>query len=714
MEVKRDILWRVYLCFIGIVVLSLVVLGKVFYIQRVQGAYWKGLSDSLHQKFIELDAERGTIYSEDSSMLSTSIPYFNIYIDFGADGLREKNGRRFTDNVDSLSLCLSHLFGDQSAAAYKKVLLRGYRQIDRYYEIQSNVSFEKYEQLRNFPLVREGRNKSGFIAEVNNKRLNPFGLLANRTIGLARANAQNVGLERTYDTLLKGETGRRLVRYIAGGTYVPVEGYEIESQNGKDIITTLDVNIQDLAENALLKEMTVNHAEHGTCIVMEVATGKIKAIANLGLQSDSSYWEDLNYAIRATEPGSTFKLATMLSLLEDKKISLNDKINLEGGNWKVAGRTVYDAEPHDNKDFTIKEAFEISSNVGMAKLAWSHYSGNPNGFVTHLKKLRLDQPTGIDLLGEGTPVVKNPKSRTWSATTLPWMAFGYEVLVTPLQTLTLYNAVANNGKMMKPYLVSAVQESGITVKENQPTALIDNICSETTLRELQQCLEGVCKDPEGTARSLFQNSFYKVAGKTGTALVANGNRGYADHIYQSSFVGYFPADHPKYTCIVVIKNRPFAKVYFGAKVAGPVFKELADHLMSAEPVSDLNIASGQGSATPAPALTRDSSRFYYAGYTRDMKQVEQTFGLTYTDSAGKNEWSRLYASAAGEQPVLNRQPVSRQAIPDVKGMGLKDALYLLESMDMRVAVRGSGKVRTQSPQAGSACKKNETILIQLD
>src|SRR5258708_6362601 len=313
MEVKRDILWRVYLCFLGIVALSLGGLGKVFYIQHAQGAYWRGLSDSLHQKFIELDAERGTIYSEDSSMLSTSIPYFNVYIDFGADGLREKNGRRFTDNLDSLSLCLANLFHDQSAAAYRRDLLKGYRTNDRYYLLQSNVSFEKYQQLRSFPLVRQGRNKSGFIAEVNNKRLNPFGLLANRTIGLARANAQNVGLERTYDTLLKGEVGRRLVRYIAGGTYIPVEGYEIESENGKDIITTLDVNIQDIAENALLKELTENEAEHGTCIVMEVATGKIKAIANLGRQSDGTRSEE-----HTSELQSPDHLVCRL-LLENKK-----------------------------------------------------------------------------------------------------------------------------------------------------------------------------------------------------------------------------------------------------------------------------------------------------------------------------------------------------------------------------------------------------------
>jgi len=670
MEVKRDILWRVYLCFLGIVALSLVVLGKVVYIQRVQGAYWKGLSDSLHQKFVELDAERGTIYSEDSSMLSTSIPYFNIYIDFGADGLREKNGKRFFENLDSLSGCLAGLFGDMSANAYKKILQKGYRTTDRYYQLQSNVSFEKYQKLRDFPLVRQGRNKSGFIAEVLNKRLNPFGLLANRTIGLARANAQNVGLERTYDTLLKGESGRRLVRYIAGGAYIPVEGSEIESENGKDIVTTLDVNIQDIVENALQREMIDNEAEHGTCIVMEVATGKIKAIANLGRQSDGNYWEDLNYAVRATEPGSTFKLATLLSLLEDKKVSLSETLNLEGGHWKIANRTVYDAEPHDNNLFTVKQAFEISSNVGMAKLAVAHYSNNPGQFIDHLRRLHLDRPTGIDLVGEANPLIVTPKSRTWSATALPWMAFGYSVMISPLQTLALYNAVANNGRMMKPYLVSAIQENGIRVKEAQPTAIVEKICSDETLRQLKECLNGVCQESPGTAVKVFKDAFYKVAGKTGTALVANKGRGYADHIYQSSFVGYFPAAAPKYTCIVVIKNKPFAKKYLGAQVAGPVFREVADHLMSAG--------------------------------------IDQ--GLNYADSAGAVDPNAVLASATRPIPT----PTAPRTVPDVKGMGLKQALYALERMDLKVAVRGSGKVRTQSIEPGSPLQKKETILIQLD
>src|SRR4029077_9399464 len=324
------------------------------------------------------------------------------------------------------------------------------------------------------------------------KRLNPFGLLANRTIGLSRDNAQNVGLERTYDSLLRGENGRRLIRYLNAGTYIPVEGYEIDPENGKDILTTIDVNIQDIAENALLSMMLENECEHGTCIVMETATGKIKAMANLGRQPDGSYWEDLNYAIRASESGSTFKLATLLTLLEDHQVNLTDHLNIEGGTWKIGTRTVHDAEKQEVSDVTVEEAFEHSSNVGMAKLVVAHYSQHPQQFVDHLKKLKLNQVTGVDLAGETSPIIKSPQSRSWSASTLPWMAFGYEVLISPLQSLTLYNAVANQGRMMRPYLVNAIQFAGRTIRQNEPFALSEKICSEKTLRQLRECLEGVC------------------------------------------------------------------------------------------------------------------------------------------------------------------------------------------------------------------------------
>jgi cell division protein FtsI (penicillin-binding protein 3) len=683
------------------------VLGRVFYIQQVQGNYWRGLSDSLHQKYVDLSAERGTIYSDDGNMLSTSIPYFNIYIDFGADGLREKNGKRFKENVDSLSGCLATLFKDQSAAAYKKELLQGYKREDRYYSLHRNLSFDQYKQLRAFPLVRQGRNKSGFITETTSKRLNPFGLLANRTIGLSRNNAQNVGLERTYDTLLKGENGRRLVRYMAAGTYIPVEGYEIDPENGKDILTTIDVNTQDIAENALLSMMQENDCEHGTCIVMEVATGKIRAIANLGKQPDGSYWEDLNYAIRASEPGSTFKLATLLSLLEDHDVTLSDHVNLEGGKWKVGRRTVYDSEKHGEGEYTVQQAFELSSNVGMAKLAMAHYASQPEQFTNHLKKLKLNQITGIDLAGETQPIIKSPKSRSWSATTLPWMAFGYEVLISPLQTLTLYNAVANQGKMMKPYLVDAIQDAGGIEKQNKQVVLIDKICSDKTLAQLKTCLVGVCI--EGTAKAIFKNSFYSVAGKTGTALVANGNRGYADHIYQSSFVGYFPANKPKYSCIVVIKNKPFAKKYYGAAVAGPVFREVADKLMSLEKDNpDNNLY------TSVALMKKDSSAYYFAGVIQEMKTVLQTLDMPYLDSSEGKKWGRMFP--VNQQPVIatatNMQDAKR--VPDVKGMGLKDALYLMESRNIQVLARGTGKVSQQSIPPGTAIEKNQKLVLELN
>ncbi|HEX6180498.1 MAG TPA: penicillin-binding protein [Chitinophagaceae bacterium] len=702
MEVKRDILWRVYLCFLGIVVFSLLIIGRAVYIQQVQGEYWVSLSDSLRQKLVETEAERGTIFSEDGNMLSTSIPYFNIYIDFGADGLREKDGKRFKDNVDSLSTALAAFFKDKSTKEYKKELQKGYREKNRYYLLKKNLSFEEYKVLRNFPLVKQGRNKSGFIAEVKSRRLNPFGLLANRTIGLARENAQNVGIERTYDSLLKGESGKKLVRFVGAGAYIPVEGYEIEPRNGKDIVTTIDVNIQDIAENALLKMMISNEAAHGTCIVMEVKTGKIKAIANLGKLSDGNYWEDLNYAIRASEPGSTFKLATMIALLEDKHVSLDNHVDLEGGTWKVYRRTVYDSERHGLNEVTIKQAFEHSSNVGMAKLACAYYTKNPEQFIAHLKKLRLDQPSGIDLLGETRPIVKNPSSRTWSATTLPWMSFGYEVLISPLQTLMLYNAVANDGKMMRPYLVNEIHQGGVVVEKKEPEVLEETICSQATLKQLKACLEGVLTD--GTGQTL-QTVDYTIAGKTGTALVANGNRGYADHIYQSSFAGYFPANDPQYSCIVVIKNRPFARKYYGALVAGPVFREVSDKLMAVSADKNEMVAK-------SPVIRADSSSYYYAGYAPAVKEVYNTLKYTYKDSTGNNDWSRVYAY--NYQPVLNKQTITKQVMPDLKGMGLRDALYLLENMNVKVMVKGKGRVTRQSLEAGAPFPKNQSVVIELN
>lgn len=712
MEIKRDILWRVYLCFLCIVAFSLVILGRVFYIQQIQGSFWKSQAKQQQQKFIEIDADRGTIYSEDGNMLSTSIPYFDIYVDFGAEGLRDKNGKRFKENIDSLSLSLAGYFRDKSKAEYKKELETQYVNKNRYYLLKRNISFEQYKTLRHFPLVRQGKNRSGFIAEVKNKRLNPYGLLANRTIGLSREfidsegkiKNSNVGLENTYDSVLKGESGKKLVRYIAGGVYAPVDGYEIEPEQGRDIVTTIDVNIQDITESALLRMMEENECANGTAIVMEVKTGKIKAMANLGRRDDGTYWEDLNYAIRASEPGSTFKLASMLALLEDKYATLENHVNLEKGVWQVARRTVYDSERHNKTDVTLKQAFQYSSNVGMAKMVWSNYSRDPMKYINHLKRLRFNVSSGIDLVGETSPIVKNPKSKTWSATSLPWMSFGYEVLVSPLQTLMLYNAVGNNGKMMKPYLVNEVAQDGMAIKKFEPHVAEQSICSESTLMQLQECLNAVCNEQGGTGYLLFKNSPYKVAGKTGTALVANGKRGYSDHIYQSSFAGYFPLNNPKYSIIVVIKNKPFAKKYYGAAVAGPVFKEISDRLYAM-----LSDSDRQGE----PVIhVPDSSYYLYAGAATDMKKILGDLSMRYSDSSGKSEYNTV--SEMNYQPVMKAKEVAGNKMPDVKGMGLKDVLYVLENRNVRVLAKGRGKVYAQSVSAGVPLEKGQTVVVELN
>ena len=705
-------MWRVYLCFLGIVLFSLVILGRAIYIQQYQGKYWRDQAKQQQQRFIEIDADRGTIYSEEGNMLSTSIPFFDIYVDFGAEGLRDKNGKRFKENVDSLSLRLAGYFKDKSTTEYKKELQLQYSKKSRYYLLKHNISFQQFKALRRFPLVRQGKNKSGFIAEVKSKRLNPFGLLANRTIGLSREfidsdgkiKNSNVGLENTYDSVLKGESGKRLVRFIAGGVYVPVEGYEIEPEQGKDIVTTIDVNMQDIAENALLKVMEENECSHGACLVMEVKTGKIKAIANLGRRTDGTYWEDLNYAIRASEPGSTFKLATMLALLEDKYITLNDQVNLEEGIWKVGKRTVYDSEHHKRTNVTAKQAFEYSSNVGMAKLVLAHYGNNPNKFIDHLKKLQFNKLSGIDLVGETSPIVKSPASKTWSATSLPWMSFGYEVLVSPLQTLMLYNAVANEGKMMRPYLVNEIKQGGIVIRQNSPQVLEENICSEHTLKQLQECLRGVCTEVGGTGYKLFKDAPYVVAGKTGTALVADENRGYADHIYQSSFAGYFPAGDPQYSCIVVVKNKAFAKKYYGAAIAGPVFKEIADKLYA--------LNADKDKQRPLYVSIPDSSDYYYAGSASDMKQVLQTLNMYFSDSSGESEYKSV--ANVHDQPVMRGQSLVKNSMPDVKGMGLKDVLYVLENKKVKVLAKGRGKVKAQSVQAGMPLAKGQTVVVELN
>jgi cell division protein FtsI (penicillin-binding protein 3) len=685
-----------------VVVLSLVVLGRAFYIQQVQGDFWRSMSDSLHQKFVPLDAERGTIYSEDGQMLSTSVPYFDIYMDFGAEGLREKNGKRFRENIDSFAISLSKFFRDKSVAQYKKELRKGYNEKNRYYPLKKGLSFEQYKTFREFPLVRQGRNRSGVIAEVKSKRLNPFGSLAKRTIGLARDNAQNVGLERTYDSLLKGVYGKRLVRFIAGGAAVPVEGYEIEPVNGKDIITTLDIKMQDIVESALSKILIEYEAEYGTCIVMETKTGKIKAIANLGRDKKGNYRETLNYALQTTEPGSTIKLATLMAVLDHGSYKVDDMIHLgTTGSAYVGVRTVTDHERAPKAVMSLKECFAHSSNVGMSMVAYNAFSKEPDLYKEYLKKFHLDRRSGIDLVGEEAPVLPKLKRNKEGLHAMVTASFGYALEISPLHTLMLYNAVANNGRMMKPYLVNTIKSNGVTIKEFEPTVLDEQLCKPQVIKDAKACMEAVITD--GTAKEVFKDFPFSVAGKTGTAHVAGGNIKYYDGVYQASFAGYFPADQPEYTCIVVVKTKPHAAKHYGGQLAAPVFKEIATKLY-AQYVK----TKKAGTVLIAP----DSSWFNYAGNTADVKNILDLLKIRYTDSSGRNDWTAI--QGINNTAVLKAVTSEENSMPDVRNMTLKDALYELESLDLNVKIRGKGRVVAQDVMPSSNIKKGTTVTILLN
>jgi cell division protein FtsI (penicillin-binding protein 3) len=708
MEVKKDIKWRVYISYLAVVFIGMMILAKAFYIQQVKGDVWLSKSDSLHTHVETLVADRGTIYSSNGEMLSTSVPQFDIYIDFAADGLVELQ-RKYPDSlnilIDSLSYQLSHLFGDRTKSQYKAVFTKGLQKGSRYYALKKKVSFDQFQSMKSFSLIRLGKNKSGFIKDVHQIRLNPYDLLAYRTIGLDRKNAQKVGLEQTYDSVLSGKDGQRIVRYVSGIGAMPLEDEaQLAPQNGNDIVTTIDTRIQEIAENALLKMMQKNEAEQGCAVVMEVATGKIRAIANLGKTDNGSYWENFNYAMIPTEPGSTFKLATLLAVFEDKKFNINSTVNLNAGTWKINKDTVYDSEPHGMYSVTVKRAFEVSSNVGMAKLAYSSYANQPAAFIRHLHELHLDTLTGIDLYGERAPAVLWPKSPYWSATTLPWMAFGYNLTITPLHTAMLYNAVANNGKMLRPYLLESVRKEGAVIRSQKAVVIKDSICSSSTLAQLRACLEGVCSEPGGTAYKLFSGTSYKVAGKTGTALVANGNRGYTDKIYQSSFAGYFPADNPQYTCVVVIKNKQHAPVFYGALVAGPVFKEIADRLVT------MNVK--KAGSLLYTVQKKDSGSYYYAGKQTDIRYIMNRLQIPYKDSTNENDnWVTLKQS--NKNTLMHSKNVNVRTMPQLRGLSAKDAVYLCEVLGLAVQMKGLGHVREQSIEAGDPIARGQMIKIQL-
>jgi cell division protein FtsI (penicillin-binding protein 3) len=698
LNIKKDIRFRVYVAFTCICLFGAAILIKAATIQIKEGPQLRTLAKEMHTRNTALPAERGNIYTEDGLLLCSSIPQFDVHIDFSVI-----SPKLFNSNVDTLAIDLSHLFNDETPSQYKQDLTEAYNSGDRYYELRKNLPYYQYEAVRSFPIFNKGKGYGGFIEDPKVKRVNPYGMLAYRTIGLWRENNKTIGLEATYDSVLNGEDGNRVEQKSTGNVWIPIEGSEVEAQNGKDLVTTLDIGIQDVAEHAMMSVLQQYECLYGTCIVMEVKTGKIKALVNLGRQQDGSYWEDFNYAMMPTEPGSTFKLVTLLSLLNDKYINVNDIVDAEGGAIRFGNRTMRDSHLGLHS-MPIWKAYAESSNAAMAKLAYEYYYKDPGKYVNHLLQLHLDLRTGIDLAGERKPFVKKPENPTWSATTLPWMATGYEVLISPLHTCMLYNAVANGGTMLRPYLISSIREYGNDVKTFQPKVVVDHIGDSNVIAQLQKCMRAVIT--EGTGKGI-ESPYYTIAGKTGTAQVADKGIKYADKVYQGSFVGFFPADDPKYTICVVLRTKAHSNSYYGATIAAPVFRMISDKIF----------ASSMGSwSGPLDSLARISNNKMQArqATASSYDVLLNAIGIkTPPSGIPSNQFAQLTTDTNKHIGIQPKQ-IYKGIMPDVTGMGLKDAVYMLESEGLLVSLQGRGKVQLQSLTAGTRITKGQNVLLQLN
>jgi cell division protein FtsI (penicillin-binding protein 3) len=694
---RKDVLWRIYLAFIGIALFGVAVLAKTMHTQVVQGAYWKSLADKYTIFTDTLEPERGNIYSEEGNLLATSLPFFDVRIDLASTGMSKD---LFNSKVDTLSRCLADYFKDKTASEYRRDLVQGRKENNRYFLLKSNLSYPQLLAIKTFPLFKLGKYKSGLIIIQKNKRVMPFGNLAKRTIGFVGGDTVKfkVGIEGSFDESLTGVNGQVLVQKIAGGVCIPLNSdADIEPQSGKDIYTTINISLQDVAENALLKAVTHHKADWGTCILMEVKTGKIKAIANLTKTGDSNYLEQFNYALgERVEPGSTFKLASMIALLEDKLVTLNDTIAIEGGIHQFADRTMRDAEEHGLNKVSVKYCFAISSNVGISKMVSKYYKGKEELFYNHLTKLRLDKPTGIELLGEPTPKIRKPNE--YSAVSLPWISVGYEQQITPLQMLTLYNTVANNGIAVKPYIVGEIKEFDKTISKTQSTIVAEQTINKEAIPMIKEMLEAVCKLPHATGTNLAKGAPYTIAGKTGTTkLLKNGKY---EGGYNASFIGYFPAENPEYSCCVIISN-PTENGYYGGIVAGPVFREIADKVYATSTnLHSNNTKADSNARIPSIAM----------GKAEDVRAIYKGLKIE-SDLDASSEW--VQTTITNNKAILKERTITEKKVPNVKGLGLKDAIYILESSGLKVQVIGVGKVKQQSLTPGTSFNKGNTILITL-
>jgi cell division protein FtsI (penicillin-binding protein 3) len=704
MDNKKDILWRIYLIYFLMFLFGVFIISKIVIIQFSEGDMWRAKAESFSTRLFDIEANRGNIYDINGNLIATSLPYFEVAMDVNADAITKDF---FNKHIDSLAYCLSDLFKDRSKKEYIKLLRKARKEKSRWVVLQKNVSYPDLQKMKKFPILRRGKNRGGFVYLQTNKREKPFQSLAARTIGKINDNGtgKSYGLEVAYNDYLKGIEGHRVMQRIAGGIWRPIEtDEEIEPEDGNDVLSTIDINVQDVAENSLRNTLKKHGASHGCLVMMEVETGAVTAIVNLTRRDTSTYLENLNYAVgRATVPGSTFKLASLIALMEDHDLSLDEQVEVGNGTTFFSDAKVSDSHPPIKTKYTVQEVFEQSSNVGVTKLIWRYYSKNPQQYIDRLYAMNLNTPLKIALPGEAEPYIKNTKDKTWSKISLPWISYGYETRITPLQILTFYSAIANNGKMMRPMFVKEIRKRGQVVKTFQPEVINAKVCSEESVKKAKKMMEGVVLN--GTAKSL-KASEYQIAGKTGTAQmgIVNGRM-----TYQASFVGYFPAEHPKYCCIVVV-SAPSGDAYYGGAVAGPVFKDVADKVYASS--SEIH-----------PAVNADSNVYVKrnptikSGKQKDLITCLHKLKVNYQAQADiEDEWASTLQKDSITVELTGKNlenTLKNKVVPNLMGLNARDAFYLLENNGLRVKIVGSGSVVKQSLEPGSKFSKGNQIVLEL-
>lgn len=644
------------------------IIFRVIDIQYLQGNKYRKISKDLTRKPFAIEANKGNVYASDGNLLATSMSKFTIRMD-----VMSVDVKIFDRDVVKLSRSLASFLG-KSPKFFEKKLRNARKSKNRYILIAKDIGYNDYMKMKQFPIFKLGVYKGGFIAEHKTVRAHPIGKIAERTIGY-HDNRGDAGIEGAFVDYLKGEDGLRWKQKIAKGQWKPINDVnEKEPVQGYDVVTTLDVNIQDITHHALLRQLEYFEADHGCAVVMETATGEIKAISNLGRTSAGKYYEKRNYAVwEAHEPGSTFKLASLMAALDDKMIDTSTVVDTEKGRIFIHGKRVEDSQRGGYGEISAARVFEVSSNVGIVKLIREHYDDKPEKFLDHLKDYGLTNKIGLPIKGEGKPIVYYPGKPGWNKISLEWMSWGYSIAVTPLQTLMLYNAVANNGEMVKPRFIKELRKENRIKKSFKKEVINPQIATPETIKKLKKVLENVVE--KGTANNIYSSNF-SMAGKTGTAKKYVGRHvnkkgdtiagGYSNKRYVASFAGFFPADLPKYSCIVVIHDPLKKKGYYGATVAAPVFKEIAQKIYTTTSVDD--------------DLVKE-------------KFSSQKIGDQYSSFYNKIK--------------------NTETIPNVIGMPAMDAVSLLENVGLNVKIKGIGKVKKQSIKKGTLIKKGATIILNL-